>query len=120
MKTNSYIFGILFVGLFLYLGLNHFQVPVLYIFDKTENTKATVTKIDWVYGMKGGHLQFVTYQYQVEDSIYEDTFKAGRKEGLQTVGDKVLIEYAIKKPGKNKVMGFYPKKAEPLNSKSLN
>lgn len=119
MKTAPYIFGILFVGLFLYLGLNHFQIPIRFIFDKTENTNATITKIEWVYGVKGGQLQFVTYQYQVEDSIYIDTFKAGRKEGLQTIGDTVLIEYAINKPGKNTVKGFYPKQPEPLNSKRL-
>ena len=107
MKTAPYIFALLFIGFVFYWGFNHFELPTFFLFDKTEKTKGTVTITDWIYGVKGYRLQLVTYEYQVNDSLYKDKFKAGSREGFQKVGDKVLIEYSVAKPEKNEVIGYY-------------
>ena len=119
MKTAPYIFALLFIGLVLYLGFNHFKLPTFFLFDKTEKTKGTVTNTEWTYGVKGYRLQLVTYEFEANDSTYTDKFKAGQREGLQKIGDKILIEYSVDKPGKNEVVGYYRNQSEPINTMKL-
>ena len=119
MKTAPYIFALLFIGLVFYLGFNHFELPTFFLFDKTEKTKGTVTNTEWTYGVKGYRLQLVTYEFEANDSTYTDKFKAGQREGLQKIGDKILIEYSVDKPGKNEVVGYYRNQSEPINTMKL-
>lgn len=107
MKTGTYIFALVVICAFFYLGFNHFEFPTIFIFEKTEQTNGIVTKTKWTRGVKGSRLQLVTYKYKVKDSVYTDKFKAGQIEGLQNTGDEILIEYSVEKPEKNEVIGFY-------------
>lgn len=107
MKTTPYLFALIFIGLFLYFGFNKFELPTFFIFDKTEKVQGTVVETGLTHGIKGRYYQLVTYQYQVGDSMYTDNFKAGNREGLQKVGNRILIEYAVNKPQKNEVIGYY-------------
>ncbi len=119
MKTAPYIFALLFIGLVFYLGFNHFELPTFFLFDETEKTKGTVTNTEWTYGVKGYRLQLVTYEFEANDSTYTDKFKAGQREGLQKIGDKILIEYSVDKPDKNEVVGYYRDQSEPINTMKL-
>lgn len=107
--TNSIasIFLIIFVSVFLYLGFNQFQIPTLFIFTKTEQTRATITETKMIPSVKGYWLQLVEYEYLIGDSIYNDSFKAGQRQGLQVIGDELLLKYSISNPRRNKVIGFY-------------
>jgi cytochrome c oxidase assembly protein Cox11 len=119
MKTAPYIFALLFIGLVFYLRFNHFELPTFFLFDKTEKTKGTVTNTEWTHGVKGYRLQLVTYEFEANDSTYTDKFKAGQREGLQKIGDKILIEYSVDKPDKNEVVGYYRNQSEPINTMKL-
>jgi hypothetical protein len=119
MKTAPYIFAILFIGTVFYIGYNHFELPTFFLLDKTEKTKGTVTNTEWTFSVKGYYLQRVTYEYVVNDSVYNDNIKAGQQEGAQKVGDKILIEYSVDKPEKNKVIGYYGNKSEPTKAIKL-
>jgi len=119
MKTAPYIFALLFIGLVFYLGMNHFELPTFFLLDKTEKTKGTVTNTEWTYGVKGYRLQLVTYEFEAKDSIYTDKFKVGKREGLQKIGDKILIEYSVDRPEKNEVVGYYRNQSEPIKTMKL-
>lgn len=98
----------------MYLGINNFELPTFFLFVKTAETKGEVTTADWINGIKGHPTQLVTYNYEVNDSIYIDKFKGRRSGGLQAIGDKILIKYSIDNPGKNKVVGYYRSKSKPI------
>lgn len=117
MKTAPYIFALLFIGLVFYLGFNHFELPTFFLFNKTDKTKGTVTNTKWTYGVKGYRLQLVTYVFEANDSTYTDKFKAGQREGLQKIGDKILVEYSIDKPENNEVVGYYRNETKSIKSK---
>ena len=116
MKTAPYIFAFFFIGLLFFLGFNHFEPPTIFLFDKTEKTKGTVTNTEWTYGVKGYRLQLVTYEFEANDSIYTGKFKAGQREGLQKIGDKILIEYSVDKPAKNELVGYYRNQSGPIKT----
>ena len=111
-KTITYIITIFFIGLIFYLGIKYTELPTLFDFSKTEKTKGTVVNVEWTRKIRGYQLQFVTYE--VEDSIYTDQFKAGKRQGIQSIGDEILIEYSIDKPEENEVIGFFRKKHKPF------
>ncbi len=119
MRATPYIFALLFIGLFFYLGFNHFELPTFFLFDKTEKTKGTVTNTEWIYGVKGYRLQLVTYEFEANDSTYTDKFKAGQRQGLQKIGDKILIEYSLDRPDKNEVVGYYRNQSETIKTIKL-
>ena len=111
MKTFPYVFALLFIAAFGYLGLRYFELPTFFLLDSTAKTKGNVIDTDWIYGVKGSRLQLVTYEYVVNDNVYHDQFKAGQREGLQKVGDKVLVEYAVSQPEKNEIVGYFRNKS---------
>ncbi len=115
MRSILYILTLLFLGFIIYLGYNNFELTPIFLFDKTNQTKGTVIDTKVTLGVKGSYLQLVTYEYQVGDSLYSDKFKAGRKQGKQKIGDKLLIKYSVDKPRKNEIIGYF---RNSKNSKS--
>lgn len=116
-NTIASIFLIVFVSVFLYIGFNQFQLPSLFVFTKTEQTRAIILETKMIPSVKGYWLQLVEYEYAIGDSIYRDSFKAGQRQGLQVVGDELLLKYSISNPRRNKVFGFYrhsKKKIKPI------
>lgn len=116
-NTIASIFLIVFVSVFLYIGFNQFQLPSLFVFTKTEQTRAIILETKMIPSVKGYWLQLVEYEYAIGDSIYRDSFKAGQRQGLQVVGDELLLKYSISNPRRNKVIGFYrdsKKKIKPI------
>jgi len=114
MKTAPYVFAILFIGTFVYLALNQFELPTFFFFDETNKIKGHVIETKRINGIRGRYYQLVTYEYMAGDSIYRDQFKAGKLEGLRLVGDTIFIEFSVDDPGKNKVVGFQKRKSEPI------
>lgn len=118
MKFNPWAFGIVFIAIVAFLMFNNFQIPTYFLFEKTDETKATITDINWAYGIKCHQLQLLTDEYEVADSTYSDKFKAGMGYDLKKIGDKLLVKYSIKKPKKNKVIGqFKPNLKRPTENK---
>ncbi|MGB0918382.1 MAG: hypothetical protein ACPGU4_12390 [Flavobacteriales bacterium] len=107
MKLGGSVFAILFLAVFSYLAWNHFELPHFFWFQDTKKVKGVVTKVSPFHTGRGWYVQLTEYQYQVEDSIYSGTFKAGRSEGIQTVGDSISVNYAVDNPAKSEVVGFY-------------
>lgn len=113
MRSILYILTLLFLGLIIYIGYNNFKLTPNFLFDKTNQTKGTVIDTKLTLGIKGSYLQLVTYEYQVGDSLYSDKFKAGRKQGKQKIGDKLLIKYSVCKPQKNEIIGYFRNSRNP-------
>ncbi|MBU3821503.1 hypothetical protein KO566_05475 [Flavobacteriaceae bacterium XHP0103] len=107
MKLNPWAFGIGFIAVAGFLMFNNFQIPTYFLFEKTNKTNATITDINWTYGIKGRPIQLLTYDYKVGDSIYSDKFKAGRGYNYKKIGNKLLVKYAVNNPKKNKVIGQF-------------
>jgi len=118
LRTVPIILVIILIGLLFYLGFNHFEFPNSFLFQKTSETKGLIKEVKLIPGVRGYFLQSVTYEYQVSDSIYVDKFKAGQREGHQEIGDHLLIQYSVRKPSKNKVVGFY-RDSEKRNKKPV-
>lgn len=113
-NTIASIFLIIFISVFLYLGFNQFQIPTSFVFTKTEQTRAKIIEAKMIPSVKGYWLQLVEYEYIIGDSIYRDSFKAGQRQGLQVVGDELLLKYSISNPRRNKVIGFYQHSKESI------
>ena len=107
MRLIFYILTLLLLGFFIYLGFNNFELTPIFLFEKTSETKGTVTDTKWTYGIKGTFIQLVTYEYKVRDSLYFDKLKVGQRQGKQKIGDKLLIKYSVNKPKKNEVIGYF-------------
>lgn len=107
MRSNPYPIVIVGLALFMYLAYHKFDVTCFFT-EETDKTKAVVTSTSWTDGPRGwGAYQLVMYEYQVGDSTYQKSYKAGRSDGLRSVGDSILVEYSITDPGKNKRLRYY-------------
>ena len=84
LRSAPIIFVIILIGLFFYLGFNHFVMPKSFLFQKTSETHGKVTETNMFNGVRGYLLQKVTYEYQVLDSVYVDTFIAGKNKTLSS------------------------------------
>ncbi len=118
MRKGSIILVIVFLGSFFYLGINHFIIPKVFLFQETKEVKGKVTKVKNITRIRGYQLELATYQYIIDDSVYVDSLKAGQREGHQEIGDKLLIEYALSNPAKNRVIGYY-RDSENRNKKPV-
>lgn len=106
-KFNPWTFGIIFLGIFLFLAWNNFNIRVFF-FGETKNTKARIVDIKIVPGTAGrGSLQLVEYNYKIKDKIYKDKIKIGKKYGWQVIDNELLIKYLVNNPEKNRVVKFY-------------
>jgi len=107
MRSKPYPIVIVGLALFMYLAYHKFDVTC-FLMEETDKTKAVVTSIGWTEGPRGwGAYQLVMYEYQVGDSTYKKSYKAGRSDGLRAIGDSILIEYALRKPDKDKRLRYY-------------
>lgn len=105
-RSNSWIFGLIFLAAFVYVGWNGFEFPK-FILGKTNITTGKIVNTFHHWGVKGKSYQRVKFIYSVNDSIYFDFMTIGKKYGSQNIGNRVRIEYSINKPEKNKVIGFF-------------
>lgn len=107
MRSNPYPIVIVGLALFMYLAYHKFDVTFFFLED-TDTTKAVVTSTGWTEGPRGwGAYQLVMYEYQVGDSIYKKSYKAGQSDGMRAIGDSILIEYALRRPSKDKRLRYY-------------
>lgn len=107
IKINPWGFGIIFFIAAVYFMANDFQMPNFFLFQRTDKVKATIVEIKPTYGIKGRILQLLIYEYKVEDSLYQDRVKGGFGYGHKRVGDQLLVEYLVRNPQKNEVIGQY-------------
>ena len=107
IRINPWGFGLVFFIVAVYLMANDFKLPRFFLFEKTNEVRATIIEIKPTYGIKGRVLQLLIYEYKVEDSLYQDRLKAGFGYGYKQVGDQLLVEYSVNNPQKNEVIGQY-------------
>jgi hypothetical protein len=106
-KHNPWIIGIVGFGIFLYLALNNFEMSFAPWTKKAE-TKALITENALGYGPMGrGFIQIITITYQVDDSMYVQKKKLSQRISKKEIGSNVLIEYAVKDPGRFEIKGFF-------------
>jgi hypothetical protein len=118
LRNGPIILVIVFIASFFYLGINHFVVPKTFLFQETKEVKGKVTNVKNIIGIRGYQYELATYQYVIFDSVYVDSLKAGQREGHQEIGDRLLIEYAVSNPAKNRVIGYY-RDSEKRNKKPV-
>lgn len=107
MKVNPWSFGILFMLIAVFLMINDFKWPTIFLFEETIKTKAKITETAWGYGISGRPVRVFTYEYLIEDSLYIGKFKGNFSYKNLKVNNSLLIEYAEDKPEKHKVIGYY-------------
>jgi len=107
MKNSiAWIFGLIFLGIIVYLGYNSFEIP-FFLISGTKKTSGFIYDIDIHNGIGGrGYLQNVSYAYKVGDKYYTDKHMIGKKYGWQHIGNTVLLKYSEKEPTKNNVINF--------------
>lgn len=106
-NSGAWIFGLIFLAVFIYVGWNGFEFPNV-IIGKSNITTGKIVNTYHKWGVRGGgSFQRVKFVYSVNDSVYFDFMTIGKKYGRQNIGNRVKIKYSIKNPEKNKVEAFY-------------
>ena len=87
--------------------LYDFKPPAILI-GKTAEVRGEITEIGWRPVPRGGYAyQIVTYVYNVDSVEYTGTKQVGKRWGLRKTGDGVKVRYLIRKPSRNRAVGFY-------------
>jgi hypothetical protein len=105
-RINPWIFGILFLTIFIYLALNFFEINYVFL-GKTNMTEGRIIGIKTVSGIRGqGYNQRIEYAYNVGEKTFIDHKTIGKDIGIQSIGNRILIKYSENKPEKNNVLKF--------------
>jgi hypothetical protein len=105
-RINPWIFGVLFLSLFIYLALNFFEINYVFL-RKTNMTEGRIIDINMISGIRGiGYNQRIEYAYNVGEKTFIDHKTIGKKVGIQRIGNRVQIKYSENKPEKNNVIKF--------------
>ncbi len=106
-RSNSWIFGLIFLAAFVYVAWNGFELPK-FIFGKTDITTGKIVNTYHKWGVRwGGSYQRLKFVYSVNDSVYFNFTTVGEKYGRQNIGNRVKIKYSLQNPKKCKVDAFY-------------
>jgi hypothetical protein len=105
-RFNPWTFGIITLGLFIYLAWNNFDLPFA-PWTKTAENEAIIIETGLGYGPKGqGYTQIITISFEVNDSTFIQKKKLSPRTSKKEIGSKVLIEYAVEDPANFKIKGF--------------
>lgn len=105
-RINPWIFGILFLSIFIYLALNFFEINNVFL-GKTNMTEGRIIDIKITSGIRGkGYNQRIEYAYNVGGKTFIAHKTIGKKVGIQRIGNRVQIKYSKNKPEKNNVIKF--------------
>lgn len=106
-NSGAWIFGLIFLAVFVYIGWNGFELPKV-ILGETNITTGKIVNTYHTWGVRGGgSYQRVKFVYSVNDSVYFNFKTIGKKYGKQNIGNRVKIKYSVKNPDKSKVEAFY-------------
>ncbi len=106
-NSGAWIFGLIFLAVFVYIGWNGFELPKV-ILGETNITTGKIVNTYHKWGVRGGgSYQRVKFVYSVNDSVYFNFKTVGKKYGKQNIGNRVKIKYSLKNPDKSKVDAFY-------------
>ncbi len=78
-----------------------------FAFRKTARTKAWIVEEHFWHFGRGYYFQEVSYEFRVNDKLYNEKFDAGRARGVQRVGDTISVEYVVGHPDWSRLYGFY-------------
>lgn len=117
-KIASWLFGVLFTAAFVYIAFHHFNLPRILI-GKTQTTSGYVVQTFVAFGPGGETYQRIRYVFTVNENSYFDYTNIGQKEGIQTIGNGLQIQYKQSSPLENKIVGFLPSAAQKTSSKYI-
>lgn len=106
MGKNPWTFGIVFLCFCAFLMWNNFDILPLPLGQK-ETTIGKVIEIKIGQGVKYRYAQIVKYVYSVNGKDYLGRKSLGLKHPHQNVGNRIKIEYSVRKPEKSDAIGFY-------------
>ncbi len=105
-QNNPWAFGLVFLMIFAYLAYNNFELPTIF-FGETKIVAGKIINIQVERDTRGtGYVQNIKYVYAVNGNYLLDKKIVGKKYGVQYLGNNVKIEYSVKNPHRNKVLGF--------------
>lgn len=103
MKNSSaWAFGIVFLAACIFFWWNGLEIPHI-LLGKTNTVDGIVIKNKHVL-VKNGYMEFFRYAYKVDTTWYFGYKTIGKRNGHQSIGNSVVVEYVLKKPSKNKVL----------------
>ncbi len=117
-NSNAWTFGIIFIGIFIFLALNDFKLPKLFLGD-TKIIKGTIIEARLKPGFKGkGFNQNIKFVYSHHDTWFESEFTVDNKYKLQKIGNLIVLEVSESHPDKYKVTGF-ERRYSPIDSETF-
>mgnify|MGYP001454222727 CR=1 FL=1 len=105
-NSNAWTFGIIFIGIFIFLALNKFELPKIFL-GETEIVKGTIIETQFTNGIRGiGYYQEIKFIYSINGDWYENTFAVDNKFKPQRIGNTIFLKVSVSHPDKFKVTGF--------------
>lgn len=105
-NSNPWAFGIIFLAIFAYFAYNNYELPTLFI-RETKIISGKIIDIKIGNGPRGrSYVQNVKYAYCIDSIYYFDFKTVNNKYGKQFIGNHIKLEYSVKNPQKNKILGF--------------
>jgi hypothetical protein len=105
-NSNAWTFGIIFIGIFIFLAINNFELPKFFI-GETKTVKGIIFETGLRPGIKGiGYYQEVEFFYSVNGNWYSDSFTVNNKYQIQKKGNNIVLKVSVSHPDRFKVLGF--------------
>jgi hypothetical protein len=101
------ILGVAAAVFFAVVGFLYDFKPPAILIGKTAEVRGEITKIGLRPTPGGYAYQIVTYTYNVDGKQYTGTKQVGKKWGLRKIEDGVKVRYLVRKPWRNRAVGFY-------------
>lgn len=98
MRNNAWLFGLIFIFIFVWAAWNNFQFPTL-IIGKTKEAKATIFHIFIKPGCKGRCFnQVCVYYYGDSNNWYINHQEFTPKQGIKHIGSNLFLKYESSNP----------------------
>jgi hypothetical protein len=80
-----------------------------FIGQKTQLTKAQITKTRFHHIGRGYYMQTVNYEFEYNNKKYTGEFEVGKIMGKRDVGEHIQIKFSTYNPNHSKLIGIYNK-----------
>jgi hypothetical protein len=105
MNLNPSLFIMVFLAFFCFVAWN-MGLPTIFWGESIEKDALIVDSK--VVPSGRGHVQLATLAYPTDDSTYLVKCKLASRNGIQTIGSKILVEHSVSTPTKHRIEEYYP------------
>jgi hypothetical protein len=103
------LYTIIVFIILLLIGYLWYVDELQFIGQKTQLTKAQITKTRFHHIGRGYYMQNVVYEFTYKNKKYIGEFEAGKIMGKRNIGEYVQIKFSTYNPDHSKLIGVYNK-----------